>query len=363
MNTETAQQVKNKRNMLHIEFLRAIAIYLVMFNHTKTRGFFLFSVEQDSLAYPFYLFLSIADKVAVPIFFMISGALLLGKEETIKELYQKRICKFLVVLITVSFAYQIYDWHYHGEKFDFIGCLKQMYTQKASVALWYLYAYLGILVMLPLLRRLAKGLTQQEYFYMLLCQIIIVGVIPISEYVLSKGTMQLCSNFKVVLLTNNSVFFFLMGYFVEHKLDSRYLTKKMCLLANLLGVVSIAISGWATYYRAKVMGECAENISQVFHNSLIVIPSIAIYMTAKYFFKEKEISEKKKKIILFFGGTSFGVFLLERMLRERTEFVFSFLEPHIMTLPACLLWILAAFLTGSIITALLKKVPIIKNYL
>lgn len=41
-----------KRNLTHLELFRVIAIYWVMFNHTGTDGFFLFSISEGSFLYP-----------------------------------------------------------------------------------------------------------------------------------------------------------------------------------------------------------------------------------------------------------------------------------------------------------------------
>lgn len=59
---------RNTGHLLHLDFLRIVAIFLVVFNHTGTRGFLLFTVAQQSPLYGLYSFLSIADKMAVPIF-------------------------------------------------------------------------------------------------------------------------------------------------------------------------------------------------------------------------------------------------------------------------------------------------------
>lgn len=76
----------NKRNLLHIELIRIIAAYFVIFNHTGKRGFFLFSVyERGSLQYWVYMILSIFCKISVPLFFMIAGALLLKKRYRIER--------------------------------------------------------------------------------------------------------------------------------------------------------------------------------------------------------------------------------------------------------------------------------------
>lgn len=69
----------NKRNLLHIELIRIIAAYFVIFNHTNKKGFFLFSVyERGSLQYWVYMIFSVFCKISVPLFFMIVGALLLN---------------------------------------------------------------------------------------------------------------------------------------------------------------------------------------------------------------------------------------------------------------------------------------------
>lgn len=41
-----------------------------------------------------------------------------------------------------------------------------MYTSNHAGALWYLYAYLAYLLMLPFMRRLAKYMTNKEYMWM-----------------------------------------------------------------------------------------------------------------------------------------------------------------------------------------------------
>lgn len=77
MNQKTNTE-KNIRKQ-HFDFLRIIAIFMVLFNHTGTNGFVLFTIARESKLYIFYLFFAIFIKMAVPLFFMISGALLLPR--------------------------------------------------------------------------------------------------------------------------------------------------------------------------------------------------------------------------------------------------------------------------------------------
>lgn len=95
MNSQSVNNVKDtmagaaKKKKIHIEFLRALCIWLVMFTHTSTSGFSLYLERPASFFFPLYIAVPFWVKTAVPIFFMISGALLLEKEESISRIFKK----------------------------------------------------------------------------------------------------------------------------------------------------------------------------------------------------------------------------------------------------------------------------------
>lgn len=63
----------------YIEFLRVVACFFVIFNHTSIKGFFLFATaDPGSLKFWLYLFISVFCKLSVPLFFAISGTLMLS---------------------------------------------------------------------------------------------------------------------------------------------------------------------------------------------------------------------------------------------------------------------------------------------
>ena len=78
---------KNK-NILYVEILRIICIVLVIFNHTNYLGYVYFlSFDIGSLPYWFYMVFSVITGISIPMFFMISGMLLLGKTESIGYMF------------------------------------------------------------------------------------------------------------------------------------------------------------------------------------------------------------------------------------------------------------------------------------
>ncbi len=353
--------IDKKRNLLHLELLRVIAIFLVLFNHTGTNGFSFYSVAEGSVLYPLYLFMSIACKVAVPLFFMISGALLLGKEESIKDVYKKRVLRIVIVLVAVSIVYLIYDSLRNGATFTLSSFLTTLYSSEMSIALWFLWAYLAVLLMLPLLRRLAKGMNLHEYAYLAIMSIIFVGVIPLLQYGLGQNTVTINSNLNVALFTSTCMVFFLMGYFFEHVLPEKYYTWKNACIGIVASLVAIGICCFMTWYWAGVTGD--DGPSEVFHNMLIAVPTYTVYFCAKLWFKNRKVPQKAGQFLQLAGGTTFGIFLLEGILRPETKPIFTFLEPYIHTMPACLIWILVAVNVGFGVTLLLKLIPGVKKYI
>lgn len=346
---------KTKRNLLHIEFLRILCIFLVLFNHTGDNGFFLFSVSQQSKLYWVYMFLSIACKVAAPIFYMISGALLLGKNESLKSLYVNRVLKWILVLILSSAVYRVYDCYYYGADASITQFLLDVYQAYISRALWYLYSYIAILVMLPLLRRLAQSMHQREYIYLAVCQFVINGVIPIVQFYFSKGTVFLNGYFYTPLFTD-CIFYFLMGYYFEKILDEKYYTLNNLIILSIGSFVCIIISCLMTQYNAELTGVLTESTSQLFHGSLIALPSFTTYFGAKLFFMKAKVSNPMQKFIQFAGGTTMEIYLFERILMERFEFVFDYLQPIIHIFPATIVYLLVCLFSGIIIFGTLNSI-------
>ncbi len=143
------ETIKSRKTFL--DLLRIIACFFVIVNHTNS-GIFLSTTPQNltwfvSLTYFFI------SKIAVPIFFMISGYLLLNKIDSYKKCLQ-RIIRIVTALIGCGFIYAIYNTYYMNPNPSFISAIKRflaVYITSPSNALWYLYTYLGILFMLPFL--------------------------------------------------------------------------------------------------------------------------------------------------------------------------------------------------------------------
>ena len=139
----------------YLDALRVLAAFLVIFNHTEGFHLFLEQAADGSAASWLRVMLSVFTKINVPVFFMISGALLLGREESYGVLLRKRVARFLSVLVLFSLVIYL---DRNPESRDMSDFVYGLFSGEINLSYWFLYAYLGMLLALPFLRKIAGKL-------------------------------------------------------------------------------------------------------------------------------------------------------------------------------------------------------------
>ena len=347
-----------KEKRLDFEALRLLAIFGVVFNHTQDRGFTLYQLENCSpINYNGSLLLGILCKVAVPLFFLVSGGLLLHREEPIRVVLKKRVLRMLTVLVLFSGILYLFWTHWgYVEQPGLRDFLTRLWSSGVSIPYWYLYAYLGLLLMLPLLRPMVRAMSNMTFLYLAGLHVVLYCVLSPIALALGLGTMH---PDLLAVLAEPYLFYFLMGYYLAHRFDWSLVKKRHLLglwvlaAAAVLGMLLLARQGMARW----------GSVSFDYLRSLMVLPVVAIYATVHLCFANHTPPNWFKRLLTELGGCVFGTYLLEGILRHYLGFVFEALEPRIHVLPACLVWVLAVTVSGLAITWVLKRVPGLKKLL
>ena len=359
-----------ERHKVYLDVLRLIAILLVIFNHTPAFHFPLQS-SGETLWVKLMLIISALDKIAVPLFFMISGALLLPKQETLKKLISKRVLRFLVVLLLFHVGQSLYYiWMCGENEIGFCSFLGDCYWGSMSMgyvlgwtgagAVWFLYAYIALLLMLPFLRSMVKGMELMSFYYLFALQIILCVVVP-SLFVLVTGNTS--KGFGVLTylpLCGNVLVFVIAGYYAEHKVSTENL--KRCHFICLVAVSGafVLLAGLMPEWVRLRMG--AEYVNQYVPGltSYLLVPCITIFIIVKRLLVS--VSEKKwiVNVARSLGGAVFVVMLAENILRREISVMFpdygSAYLPSILV--SCLVW-----LCGLLLGLVCKQIPILKKVL
>jgi len=266
------------------------------------------------------------------------------------------------VLIVFSFIQYLYNNIINASDKGVVYFIKKLYSDEWATAYWYIYAYLGILVLLPILRKMAKYMSNKEFVYLFVVTITITGIIPVVEFLLYEKQDILNGKFTGVFFSTN-IMFFLMGYYIEKRIKEESLTYKKAAIWAFFGFVSIVISCLMTQLQINIIGKGTEGATQQFYNVLIAIPAFAIFYVARTFFSKIKIRSIIKKIIMLLGSVSFGVMLIENILRKELKFIVEELNDKIPDFSACVIWVMVVWICGVLISLILKQIPMLKKLL
>lgn len=359
---------QNKRKS-YLDFIKIIAILLVIFNHTGESGFIHFISATESIYYWPWLFASIACKIAVPLFFMASGAVLLGRDESLSFLYTHRILRFSIVLVFFTTFQYLLKSETIGFDVSFKEILNQILSGKETltrnthpVAYWYLYAYLSMLMFLPFLRTLSHSLKNSLYWYLIILSVIFTGLLPITVCFLNQGRYAPVDILGYTSFLSWWILYPLLGYFLDTKLQIQWWTYKKIIIFFLLSLACISLTLWITRYHLLEQPATSEGGVQTFHTALILIPSCFFFVAAKKLFDDIFLHDFIIKSLVWFGGLSFSVMLLENCSRKiiRDQLDKWQMQNGIIY---CTILVLGAYLIAAVLGTILKFIPGIKKLL
>ena len=145
---------KTTTNIHWISNLRALAIFAVIILHTSFEGFYNyghFSVNKWLTA----TFFDSSVRFCVPIFLMITGALLLGKREELNVFLRKRFTRIIMPFLFWSFIYFFVFSINDFSKLNFRLLLQFANSMRIGVYyhFWYIYMLIGIYLTIPILSK------------------------------------------------------------------------------------------------------------------------------------------------------------------------------------------------------------------
>lgn len=338
---------------LYLDFLRIIAILMVIYNHTNERGFYRFL--DSKFPFVWSTLAAILCKNGVPIFFMITGALLIKKEETLKKTLM-RIPKILIDLILFSVIYFWIDSTINGSNFSFIEVMSKIIRENYW-HLWYLYAYIALIITLPFLRELVKGLTGYSLLYMFILSTVLMVFIPIFEYFFIAINVSL----KPTWIINNIFIYPILGYGIHYILDITKIRRKHLALMWFITIGEFIISVICEYY---LLIKEPGNGTELFLANSCLISATTIFLTIKCYCQKITVSNNWYKGITETGKCTFGIYLLHILFLWKIPFLnniwneietISTIGEHIGVFITCIL----VFVICGICTYILRKIPII----
>lgn len=335
---------------LHIEWIRIVAIIMVVLNHSDL--FYTFYTNTDNaITFGSSLLISSICKINVPLFMMITGALLIPKAEDWKIILKKRVVRILIVLFVFSaIIYLLECFLWNQEVFSVIGFIDLFLKGDIQESYWYLYEYIGILLLLPMIGAMARNMDDNTMKYFVsLAMILKVGVAVINYF--TGYTVQFDS-----FIVADSVFYVILGDYLENRIKKYEDVSNTKLV--IAGLCSILFTILLVIWDRKMSGEWHEYILSMFTPLL----TISVYMLLKK--QCMKLNENKiAKIIRFLGSCSFGVYLVERIGQRIFLKSYIWLCDKTFGVLACLIYVMSILALGFIIVGFLRKNKAVRRYI
>lgn len=277
----------NKSNRIfYFDALRALAIFCVICIHVycEIQG----GIMHDYALIPSYKWfyaqiMGNCFRIGVPLFLMLSGALLLGRNESLKEFLHKRLPRIVVPFIFWGFVLSViliilaYVFGYEGfifiKSFDLYGISRfifRAYLAKSSSfePYWFFWTIFGIYLLMPVINKLFKNpdFEKMEYF-------LVIWLITC----LITYTLKISIPFGLDYFAG-PIGFVVLGYYLRCTERKLLNNPRFAILLILLSAVSMILLSW-----------CLSSTKMTYnfdrYTILVAIEAIGVFLLFKNFDK------------------------------------------------------------------------------
>jgi surface polysaccharide O-acyltransferase-like enzyme len=305
------------------------------------------------LAAGFYNALS---RAGVPIFFMISGYLLLGREESIVDFLRKRFLKVGVPTLVWTGVYLL--WHQEAYRDGSMHILhiglsmfKAIFGGHIEIHLWFIYVLLGLYLIVPILRVLVSASPDILKYFLFLWLV----ANPLFS-LLGRISGETVDQSLRLLLVEGYAGYMILGYV----LGQWSLSVRDRLFVAAIFVVSVFAIFEGTNYLTAQSGSF-EGFLHDYLGFPVIIMSASLFL----FFKSLEKSFTGRNIPFFrqLADATFGIYLVHVLIQEGLRKgwfgfrLYPWMGPSAYMIP---LTGLAVFVFSFIVVFAIKRLPVFK---
>ena len=184
------------------------------------------------------------SRFCVPLFLMISGALLLGKSEPAKVFVKKRMSKILIPFVAWGIFYYAFDRKFSLSSMSVDEMSLSFLKGENHFHLWYLYLIIPIYLIIPLLQRVVSQLSTKILLYYICLSFVVTGIDKTAMVFFDIDVPLYEAGFSVYLS------YVVLGYLMI----KRNLFQNHVKLMYVLGGVGAFITFSGTYLHARMLG-------------------------------------------------------------------------------------------------------------
>jgi surface polysaccharide O-acyltransferase-like enzyme len=293
-------------------------------------------------------------QMGVPLFVMISGALLLAKEDSLLYFFQKRVVAVLVPWVGWTGVYVLIDYFFHSvhpqSLHNWIKFVYEMFFSR----FWFLPMIFGVYLLSPLLKVLVRNATRQIMIYALVLWYVALSILPALYKVFGIYNSLDSSLLRQVIQYSG---LFVLGYLLARK-----------------GIVKRPLRFWVTVFLISLAGTYLAVFLDSFATigaytdpffyrifSPTMVPGVVAFFMVLFLKSqkwEKVWTERTKRIITSMSEAALGIYLVHEIVQEVITKQFAFIDRFLASIYPIFsvpLRALLLFMLSYLIIRLLRK--------
>lgn len=287
-------EFKLKEDTSWLDNLRVFATISVIFLHVAAP----FVTKFGKISNADWWWANVFDgsvRFCVPVFVMLTGALLLPRPHTLKAYLKNRLVRIVIPFLFWTAIYICNSIYQNPNQYNFKFILGKL-INGAAYHLWYIYMIIGIYLIIPIISTWVRKASEKEILYFLTLWLIsILATQPIISNYTPDFNLKYFSGF---------IGYLVLGYYLSVRNFENI--KKIKFVSFLIFVIGIAITIVGTYFLSNQKGKFTVDLYTYFSLN-IVIAAVGIFL----FFKQFKL---KNKLILkfrnFINRNSFGIYFV-----------------------------------------------------
>lgn len=344
----------NRKRVCYFDILRIVSIFFVIVIHITSVGLRL--CEAATPAWSANWLLNGVSRWAVPVFFMVSGALFLepSKELTLKKLYKKNIFRIVICIIVWGFLYSLLDQYLYGtiSAKSVLIAAYGIITGNTGYHLWFLYTLVMLYIAVPLFRLITCHASKRQLEYALLMWGVFSLLIgQINAFAAEVGFDSNLLPYSPFVIAGYGGYFLLGYYLSVYPLKGRI--KTACYVLACLSVCAI-IGGKLLLLSVWEIESAALELPLGVLSGLI---AAAIFTLAQNF----KISDAAAPLLSFLGQRTFGIYLTHVFFISVIYHIWNIRPDYCQPLLAILLSSTGAFAASLFASWILSKIPLLRK--
>jgi surface polysaccharide O-acyltransferase-like enzyme len=287
-----------------IDFTRGAAAFMVVWLHAAAP--WLYGYGKVPLAY--WQFANILDSIvrmSVPLFFMLTGYLLLSQRMPVAAYLKRRFSRIAVPWLAWSVVYLAWHRFHEGSAMSMGYAARQFMDGTIADHLWFLYTLVGLYLFVPILVRLTDSPDVAGARYFVVLWLAAASLIPFF-----KTGIEILHGRGMHVALDLTMFGGYSGYLVLGFLVGRIdLTRAACWLAVGAMAAGIASTAAITAFVTARSGVFVEYF-YAYLSPNVVVTSAAAFLLLRHVGKLVGAKPALSAAVRGVGGASLGVYLV-----------------------------------------------------